>query len=221
MKQIVTLCIACAAGFAAAAFADEGKVSVSVALPKPKFNGTPKDVRTANLEPDRGGRPRPPVVVPVGANKLLSRNCKVTSSTPVPVIGELAFITDGDKEHDMASLVELGPGVQWVQVDLGREREIYAACVWHYHEEPRVYHDVVCSISNDPDFIDGVATVFNNDDDNSAKLGAGSDKEYYETNEGRLFATRGVRGRYVRFTSNGSTSNAMNDYLEVEVFGKE
>jgi hypothetical protein len=132
----------------------------------------------------------------------------------------LAFITDGDKEHDAGTYVEIGPGTQWVQLDLGRERDIRAVCVWHYHGEPRVYRDVVCQISSDPDFIDGVVTVFNNDHDNSSALGAGKEFEYIETCEGRPVAVNGVKGRYVRFYSKGNTSNEMNHYTEVEVYGR-
>ncbi|MEI7902012.1 MAG: discoidin domain-containing protein [bacterium] len=210
------------AGLAVAAGAqDATKVQLKIALPKPQFTGTPKDIRSPNLEPSRGGKPRPAVEVPAGADKVISKDCKVTSSDPEPIIGELAFITDGDKEHDASTYVELGPGTQWVQVDLGKEKEIYAACVWHYHGEERVYRDVVCQISNDRDFIDGVVNVFNNDHDNSSALGGGQDKEYRESREGRPFAVNGVKGRYVRFTSKGNTSNEMNHYIEVEVYGRE
>ncbi len=222
MKLNGMMLMAVAAGLAVAAGAqDAAKVQLKIELPKPQFTGTPKDIRSPNLEPARGGKPRPPIDVPAGADKVLSRDCKVTSSDPEPIIGELAFITDGDKEHDAATYVELGPGTQWVQVDLGKEKEIYAACVWHYHGEARVYRDVVCQISNDPDFIDGVVTVFSNDHDNSSKLGEGKEKEYIETNEGRPFAVNGVKGRYVRFYSKGNTSNEMNHYTEVEVYGKQ
>ena len=203
-----------------AGIAAEAQVTLKIELPKPQFTGTPKDIRTANLEPARNGKPYPPITVPAGCDKVLSRDCKVTSSDPEPILGELSYITDGDKEHDAATYVELGPKVQWIQVDLGAEHEIYAACVWHYHGEARVYRDVICQISNDKDFIDGVQTVFNNDHDNTAKLGAGRDKEYIETFEGRPFACKGVKGRYVRFYSNGNTSNEMNHYTEVEVYGK-
>ena len=61
----------------------------------------------------------------------------------------------------------------------------------------------------------------NNDHDNSSKLGEGKDKEYIETYEGRPFAVNGVKGRYVRFTSRGNTSNGMNHYTEVEVYGRK
>ena len=44
---------------------------------------------------------------------------KVTSSDDAPVIGELAMVTDGDKEGADGSYVELGPDKQWVQIDLG------------------------------------------------------------------------------------------------------
>jgi len=198
-----------------------GKSRIKITLPPPAFRGTPPEIKGVfNLEPPRGGRPREPIFVPVGCDMLLSLGCKVTSSDPDPVFGELSFITDGEKEHDPATYVELAPGTQWVQVDLGEAREIHAACVWHYHGEARVYRDVICQISNDPDFIDGVVTVFSNDHDNSSKLGAGKDKEYIETHEGRPFAVDAVTGRYVRFYSRGNTSNELNHYIEIEVYGK-
>jgi hypothetical protein len=209
--------VLCAAVTAHAAEGD--KVVLKIDLPKPQFTGTPKDIRSPNLEPDRGGKPRPPIHVPEGT-KVISKDCKVTSSDMEPIIGELDYITDGDKEHDAATYVEIGPGTQWVQVDLGAEKEIYAACVWHYHGEARVYRDVVCQISNDPDFIDGVITVFNNDHDNSSNLGKGNEKEYVEDNKGRPFEVNGVKGRYVRFYSKGNTSNEMNHYTEIEIYGK-
>jgi len=46
--------------------------------------------------------------------------------------------------------------------------EIYALVVWHYHAEGRVYHDLVVQVADDPDLIENVKTVFNNDFDNSA-----------------------------------------------------
>jgi phage repressor protein C with HTH and peptisase S24 domain len=92
--------------------------------------------------------------------------------------------------------------------------------VWHFHSEPRVYRDVVIQVADDADFITNVKTVFNNDHDNSAGLGIGKDLEYIETYDGRPIAVKGVKGRYVRLYSNGNTSNQMNHYTEVEVFGK-
>ena len=196
------------------------KVLLKIVLPKPQFIGTPKDTRSPNLEPDRGGQMRPLFNVPVGADRLLSKDCKVTSSDPQPIFGELAYITDGDKEHDSGTYVELGPGLQWVQIDLGNEKEVSAASVWHYHGEARIYYDVVCQISSDVGFSNGVVTVFNNDHDNSSSLGAGTDKEYIETYEGRPFPVNAVRGRYVRFYSRGNSSNEMNHYTEIEVYGR-
>ena len=218
MNKLMMLTLALVAGMAVMAGAQE-KVKLDVKIPSPQFTGTPKDIKSPNLEPARGGKPRDPIFVPAGV-KLLSVDKKVTSSDPEPIIGDLTLVTDGDKEHDAATVVELAPKVQWVQVDLGAEHTLYAACVWHYHGEPRVYRDVICQVSNDPDFIDGVVTVFNNDHDNSAKLGKGKDKEYIETNEGRPFAINGVKARYVRFYSNGNTSNEMNHYTEVDIYGK-
>ena len=91
---------------------------------------------------------------------------------------------------------------------------------WHYHKQARVYFDVIVQLASDPDFITGVATLFNNDDDNSAGLGVGKDIHFVETNEGKLVDAKGTRARYVRLYSNGSNANDLNHYIEVEVFGK-
>ena len=174
-------------------------------------------------------KPQPPIAVPEGCDKLLSRGCAVTSSTPDPLIGELFYVTDGVKEHDASTYVELDRGLQWIQIDLGGECEIHAVCIWHY-ADLRAYHDVICQISNDPEFKDGVIIVFNNDHDNSAGFGIGKEMDYVETCFGRPFAVDAVKGRYVRCYSNGSThSNStgsgngttlINCYTEIEVFGK-
>jgi hypothetical protein len=65
-----------------------------------------------------------------------------------------------------------------------------------------------------------VTTLFNNDYDDSAKMDKGKDSPYVESRYGLLVDGKGTKGRYVRLYSNGNTSNEMNHYIEVEVFGK-
>ena len=194
-----------------------GKEELKLKLPKPMFIGTPTNIRSANLEKITG-KPRGPFYVPKGT-VLLSLTKKVTSSDMQPVIGELDMITDGEKSGGDGYFVELGPGAQWVQVDLGASHPLYAILVWHYHTQARVYRDVIVQVSDDPAFKKSVTTVFNNDHDNSSKLGAGQQKEYIEVAEGKLFDPAGARGRYVRLYSNGNTSNDLNHYVEVEIYG--
>ena len=196
---------------------DQGKEVLKIQLPKPMFVGTPKNIRTPNLETVTG-RPRGPFMVPAGT-VLLSAGKPVTSSDKEPVIGEIGFVTDGKKSGEDGYYVELGPMLQWVQIDLGKSQEIMAIVAWHYHSQARVYRDVIVQVSNDKDFVSGVTTVFNNDHDNTAGLGAGKDKEYIETYDGKLFDAKGVKARYVRLYSGGNTSNDMNHYVEVEVYG--
>ncbi len=194
---------------------------VDIKLPKPMFVGTPQDTRVPNLRKPRGKK-RPPFLAPVGTT-LLSLNKPVSASDEEPIIGDIEMITDGDKEAADGSYVELGPFVQYVTVDLEKECEIAAVIVWHYHKQPRVYFDMVAQISNDKDFITGVTTVFNNDIDNSAGLGIGKDMHYTETSEGELIeclSKGSPKGRYVRFYSNGNTSNDLNHYIEIDVYGK-
>ena len=194
---------------------------MEIKLPKPMFVGTPQDTRVPNLRKPRG-KARPPFLAPVGTT-LLSLNKPVSASDEEPIIGDIEMITDGDKEAADGSYVELGPFVQHVTVDLEQECEIYVVIVWHYHKQPRVYFDVIAQISNDPDFITDVTTVFNNDIDNSAGLGIGKDMHYTETNEGELIdclSKGSPKGRYVRLYSNGNTSNDLNHYIEIDVYGK-
>jgi len=104
----------------AAAAQDPGKEVLQIKLPKPMFVGTPKNIRTPNLETVTG-RPRGPFMVPAGTT-LLSAGKPVAASDKEPVIGEIAFVTDGKKSGEDGYYVELGPMLQWVQIDLGKSR---------------------------------------------------------------------------------------------------
>ena len=159
------------------------------------------------------------LLVPDGV-ALLSQNKQVTASDDEPMLGTLEMITDGDKVGDEDSFVELFMEQQHVQIDLEGQHEIYAIVVWHNHDSPVIYKDVVIQISDDPEFGEAVETVFNNDQDDSGGLGAGTDREYVETYEGMLLPVKGVKGRYVRLYSSGNTDDEMNRYVEVEIYGK-
>lgn len=196
---------------------DKDKVVLKLELPKPMFVGTPRNIRSPNLEKITG-KMRQPFYVPEGT-KLLSLDKPVSASDMEPIIGEVEFVTDGEKSGEDGYYVEFGPGVQYVQIDLEDSSHLYTILVWHYHSQARVYRDVIVQVSDDPDFITGVKTVFNNDHDNSSGLGIGKNKEYIETNEGRLINPRGVKARYIRLYSKGNTSNDINHYVEVEVYG--
>jgi hypothetical protein len=212
LNSIVVLLLA--AGVASA----QDKVPLKTDLPKPLFVGTPVPIKIPNLEPPRTGR-RPDFLVPAGTVNL-AKGKKVTASDSDPVLGTLDLITDGDKEGEEGSYVELGPGKQWVQIDLEQEADIYALIVWHFHSQARVYFDVVAQVSDDPTFQKDVTTIFNNDASNELGLGAGKDLDYIETFEGKLIDAKGVKGRYVRLYSKGNTTTKLNHYIEVEVFGK-
>jgi hypothetical protein len=200
-----------------AAQQDPSKVELKLKLPKPMFVGTPTNIKSGNLETITG-KPRGPFYVPKGT-VLLSAKKIVTSSDMQPVIGELDMVTDGEKSGGDGYFTELGPAPQWVQIDLGASHPLHAILLWHYHSQARVYRDVIVQVSDDPAFKTGVTTVFNNDHDNSAKIAAGKDKEYIEVAEGRLIDPKGAKGRYVRLYSNGNTTNDLNHYVEVEVYG--
>ncbi len=199
--------------------AKETRAKLLLTLPKPQFVGTPKTIKSENLiAPSRHKRYIAPVIMIPEDAENLALNKSATSSDTMPIIGEISFLTDGDKEGSDGSFVELGPGKQYIQIDLGEESTLHAVALWHYHSEARVYHDVVVQVSNDPDFLESVV-IFNNYHDKSSGLVIGKDKEYIETNVGILFGCEEVKGRYIRFHSNGSTASEMNHYIEAEVYG--
>ncbi len=192
-------------------------VPIALELPAPAFRGTPVPLKEPNVEKPLG-KPRPPFLAPEGTQNL-SRGCSVTCSDPAPSAGDVDLVTDGAKDASDFGYLEMRPGSEWVQVDLGKSATIYAVLLWHHHAEARVYRDVIVQVSDDPDFLDA-HTVFNNDYDNSSGLGIGADKGYVETSEGKLIDCRGVTGRYIRCYSRGSHADGKNHCTEIEVFGK-
>jgi hypothetical protein len=196
----------------------QDKVPLKTQLPRPLFVGTPVPLNVPNLEPPMKGK-RPDFMVPAGSVNL-AKGKNVTGSDNSPVVGTLDLVTDGDKAGDEGSWVELGPGKQWVQIDLAKSANVYALLVWHFHSQARVYRDVVAQVSDDPTFKSGVTTIFNNDFKGELGLGAGKDLNYVETYQGKLIDAKGAKGRYIRLYSNGNTTNKLNDYIEVEVWGK-
>jgi len=195
-------------------------VAIPLVLPKPRFSGTPKNLPPGTRVKITKGptKARPKFLAPKGVKNVALKK-PVTASDMEPVIGTLDLVTDGSKEAVEDAYVELGPEVQWVQIDLEAAYKIYAIVLWHEHKDPRVYHDVVIQVADDKDFITKVRTVYTNDHDNSAGLGLGKEWEFFETNEGHLVNCKGVKARFVRCYSNGSTADDLNRYTEVEVYG--
>jgi len=198
---------------------EEHMVPLEIKLPPAQITGTPTNIKPSPYLERYSGKPRPAFMVPEGTVNL-ALGKPVTSSEATPLVGELRHITDGVKEGADGNFVDLGPKTQWVQIDLKETCVLYAIVLWHLYSEPRVYRDVVVQVADDPDFIENVKTIFNNDYDNSSGLGAGKDLEYIEDYQGKLIDCKGVTGRYVRLYSNGNNLNDLNQYIEVEVHGR-
>jgi hypothetical protein len=234
MKSIHLLPLACAALFLTAC-GDQGNSSagsgadaesreisgaamtLTTEIPSEVIEGTPQPIQVPNLETAPNSAPS--MQVPEGTT-LISLGKPVTSSDDFPIIGDINYLTDGDKQAGEGYFVELMDGLQWIQIDLEAPMTLEAIWLWHYHSQARAYHDVIVQVSNDPDFQEGVTTLFNNDYDESAEMGRGSDSPYVESRYGKLIDAGGTSAQYVRFYSNGNTSNDMNHYIEAEVYGR-
>lgn len=218
MKRAVWLCTVIAiAAVAQPSIVMAETVDIPIALPEPFFGGTPLDYFGPNLEIPTFKDPGP-LKAPKGTENV-ALGKPVTSSTE-PHSGSLSQVTDGIKTWKDEAVVEIGPGHQWIQIDLEKPHFIYGIMLWHAYRTERIYFDVIVQASRDPEMKKDVVTIYNNDHDNSSGMGKGEDKEYIESHRGRLIALPdGVKGRYLRFYSNGGTMDEFNHYMEVEIYG--
>lgn len=198
-----------------ASAADE-KMVLALKLPAPTLKGTPEDLPVGPTIEPLSEKPRPPYMIAKGVQNVAAG--KPVTSSIKPFTGELNQITDGKKEAFDYDAVEMKKGSQWVQVDLGEAFAIQAVVMWHDHRYIQVMHDVIVQVSNDPEFKNNVQTVFNNDVDNSSGLGVGTDREYFETHEGKIVDAKTVKGRYVRCYTKGGSLSALNCWQELEVY---
>ncbi len=176
------------------------------------------------IEPAPSGMPS--ILVPRGTRNL-ALGCNVQCSENA-LIGSPSLLTDGIKTQNEGLYLQLyQSNPAWVQVDLGQRSKIYVIWFWHMwsgRATPLVYHDVVVQVSDDPSFESGVATVFNNDFDDSLGFGRGRDLPYQEIEFGKAVRCDGIDGRYVRIFTNGryntgGSPNTISDFVEVEVHG--
>jgi hypothetical protein len=194
---------------------------IPLVLPAPALKGTPQNLPTNTSAPLFTDKAPAPFYAPKGV-KNVALGKPVTSSNPTPFQGDLQQITDGKKQAFEENVVMLRKGMQWVQIDLQSEYNLYAIVVWHDFTSAAVYRDVIVQVSDDPEFETGVHTLFNNDQSNHSGMGAGTDREYFEnplTGEGKLVDAKGTKARYVRCYSHGSTDSALNTYIEIEAYG--
>ncbi|WP_309122808.1 fibronectin type III domain-containing protein [Paenibacillus sp.] len=159
-------------------------------------------------------------VVDVTTNGLATQNGK-----------RLTILTDGVRTTSEYALISTSSGAKYVQLNLGEPHSITKLNLLNDYnpDSPRIGKDIIVQLSNDPAFASGVTTVYNNDADNSAGQGAGSDAEYTEPSSGAgLTVTLGspVTAQYVRYWANGHTRtqtsayNAVNTPVEVEVYAQ-
>jgi hypothetical protein len=193
-------------------------VPLKLKLPAAVGAGTPKNVppgSSVELNP----KPPPPLLMPREASNVAPGK-KISCSDKNATAGDLAKLTDGDKEAEESSILLLHKGLQWVQFDLGAPQEIFAIVVWHAFDSPKIYRSVIVQVADDADFTENARTLFNNDRENSAGLGIGSDRQYFESNQGKIIDGKGARARFVRLYSNGNSDSLLNEYTEVEIYAR-
>jgi hypothetical protein len=121
-------------------------VPLKLKLPAAVGAGTPKNVppgSSVELNP----KPPPPLLMPKDAVNVAPGK-KISCSDKNATAGDLAKLTDGDKEAEESSILLLHKGLQWVQIDLGMPHEIFAVVVWHAFDAPKIYRSVIVQIAD-------------------------------------------------------------------------
>lgn len=169
---------------------------------------------------------RPPFMVIPGLSNIALRRPVTCSMEDEPIIGEIGQVTDGVKKSGEFDYVELGLGLQWVQIDLGGRHTIHAVVLWHYYKNPIIYSDVIVQVADDAEFTQNVGTLFNNDHDGTAGLGPGKDTAFYSRWWGEIVDARGgenggVPARFVRVYTGGGHADEETRFVEIAVYGKK
>lgn len=220
ISQCRSLSLALTVVFSSALFATaEEMVPLKPKLPAAAFVGTPKEAPAGTSVGPASDKPAEPLMIPKDA-KNIAPTAKLSTSDEKSSPAVLVKVTDGNKDANDAAVVMLRKGNQHLQFDFGNPNEIFAIVVWHAHDTPKVYRDVVVQVADDAEFTKNVRTLFNNDVDNSTGHGIGTDREYFETNAGKTIDAKGEKARYLRLYSKGNTDSSLNEYTEVEVYGR-
>ncbi|MBT3378593.1 MAG: FMN-binding protein [Lentisphaerae bacterium] len=168
---------------------------------------------------------RPAFMVPPGTRNLAIDKPVTTSMEEEPIIGELEQIVDNVKKSGEFDFVEMDPGLQWVQIDLESIQTVHGIVVWHYYKNPTIYNDVIVQVADDVEFTQNVRTLFNNDHDDSAGMGAGKDTAFFARWWGELVDSRGESKegtpvRCVRVFTDGGAGGADTRFVEIAVYGQ-
>jgi len=158
------------------------------------------------------GATNTPTNTPSGGGTNVALNKPATGASLVNPV----YVTDGDKSNSN-NFGGLDFGLRSIVIDLGQNYNLTQVKVWHYFADARTYHDVIVQLSTVSNF-SSLTTVFNNDTNNSAGQGTGSQAEYAESSAGKTITFSAVSARYIRLWSNGSTANTYNHYVEVEAY---
>ncbi|WP_135550227.1 fibronectin type III domain-containing protein [Paenibacillus cymbidii] len=156
-------------------------------------------------------------------------NAAVTTNGMVTNAVSLGKLVDGDRTTSAYALIDASTGPKWVQLDLGESLPITRVNVLNDYNNtaPRTGRDITIQLSNDATFATGVTTIFNNDADNSAGQGAGTDAAYVEPTDGTgksITLSSPVSVRYVRSWANGhirssdGSTQTVNTPVELEVY---
>lgn len=114
-----------------------------------------------------------------------------------------SLITDGSTAS--VPYYDANVGLKSVTVDLGSIQNVSVIKVWHYYNDARTYNATKTEVSTDNT---NWTTVFD----------SGVSGTYVESADGKTttFSTRPVR--YIRDTTNGSSTNASNHWVEIQAY---
>lgn len=136
----------------------------------------------------------------------LAKNATITSN--LSLVRPEAINDDFMDAGTWAEITSLG----WIKFDLNESYNISDINLWHFPDS-RIYYDVIVQISNDNI---NWTNIFNNDSNDSAGQGIGTDSEYSSTWAGNKLIVN-QSARYVRIWGNGNQSDGNTHFTEVQI----
>ena len=136
-KFIITAAAVVLATIGVRVQAAEELAPLPITTPIPAFMGTPTEIPDDEHLEKPSDKDRPAFMAPKGCENLALKK-KVTGSVEEPINGSYDLVTDGDKEFNDDSYLELPRKTQWVQIDLEQSYPLYA--IGHHLHIPSHLH---------------------------------------------------------------------------------
>ena len=130
-------------------------------------------------------------------------------------------INDGNKSsNSYLELTDTKSGEnesRYIEIDLGKSFNLCKLNMFRYYKDSRMYGATTILLSDEIDFSNAIQ-IYNSDTRNVHGFGAGNDRKYIETYDGKEINFNTTRARYIRIYVYGRDGATTDHFVELEVY---